>query len=75
MKLLEVIFQTIFGLVNESHLGVSKEGVLLKFIYIYMYIVTWRRVLDVLDEYGFAAEDLAQVYNKNCMNRHVVLFL
>ena len=24
---------------------------------------------------GFAAEDLAQVYNKNCMNRYVVLFL
>ena len=29
----------------------------------------------VLDENGFAAEDLAQVYNKNYMNRHVVFFL
>ena len=31
--------------------------------------------LPVMDENGFAAEDLAQAYNKNCMNRHVILFL
>ena len=29
----------------------------------------------LLDKNGFAAEDLTQVYNKNCINRHVVLFL
>ena len=23
---------------------------------------------------SFVAEDMAQVYNKNCINRHVVLF-
>ena len=31
--------------------------------------------LKVMDENSFAAEDLSQTYNKNYMNRHVVLFL
>ena len=29
----------------------------------------------LMDENGFAAEDVAQAYNKNCVNRHVILFL